>query len=302
MGLMMQKHWLSWGLLTLPFHGLFGCDQSSSETAYQPSAAPHYKDHYIVGIHPYLNSQKLFSAYAPILAYLEQNIPNADFTLETSSDYASYEEKLKKGYYDFALPNPYQTIHSLSAGYHVTARMAPDSVFKGLIIARKDSKIKDYQQLKHQSIAFTAKTALAATMMPKYYLYTQGVNVDAEMQPRYVTSQFSAIMNVYNKDTFVAATWPVAYKAWQKEFPEFANEIETLWETPSLVNNAWIARSDIPTPLVDSVTALLVNLAKTEAGKRLLAPTACDGFLPATDADYQTVIEFLRAYDASGLQ
>jgi phosphonate transport system substrate-binding protein len=236
------------------------------------------------------------------LTYLEQQIPNVEFSLETSSDYASYEQKLRRGQFHFALPNPYQTIESLSSGYRVTARMAPDSVFKGLIIARKDSQIKQHEQLKQRSIAFTAKTALAATMMPKYYLYMNGVNVDKEMQPRYVTSQFSAIMNVYNKDTFVAATWPVAYKAWQREFPEAANELETLWETPSLINNAWIVRKDVPTSVTDSVTALLVHLSDTEQGKTLLAPTSSDGFIAASDADYQPVREFLNAYQASGLE
>lgn len=241
-------------------------------------------------------------AYAPILAYLEQHIPNTEFTLETSADYASYEQKLHQGHFHFALPNPYQTINSLASGYHVTARMAPDSVFRGVIIARKDSHIQRHEQLKQRSIAFTAKTALAATMMPKYYLYTQGVNVDNEMQPRYVTSQFSAIMNVYHKDTFVAATWPVAYKAWQQEFPEAAKELVTLWETPSLVNNAWVTRHDVPESLATSVTALLIHLADSEQGKKLLAPTSCDGFLPATNNDYQPVVEFLRAYQASGLE
>lgn len=298
----MFKQWLKWAAIGWIILSLQGCEQGSAQQPYQPTAAPHHKEHYIVGIHPYLNSQKLYSAYAPILTYLEQQIPNVEFSLETSSDYASYEQKLRRGQFHFALPNPYQTIESLSSGYRVTARMAPDSVFKGLIIARKDSQIKQHEQLKQRSIAFTAKTALAATMMPKYYLYMNGVNVDKEMQPRYVTSQFSAIMNVYNKDTFVAATWPVAYKAWQREFPEAANELETLWETPSLVNNAWIARKDVPTSVTDSVTALLVHLSDTDQGKALLAPTSSDGFIAASDADYQPVREFLNAYQSSGLE
>lgn len=298
----MLKRWLKWLFVGLIMTGLQACDKDSSQQTYQPTSAVHQKEHYIVGIHPYLNSQKLYSAYAPILAYLEQQIPNVEFSLETSADYVSYEQKLRKGQFHFALPNPYQTIHSLSSGYRVTARMSPDTVFRGLIIARKDSHIKQHDQLKQRSIAFTAKTALAATMMPKYYLYMNGVHVDKEMQTRYVTSQFSAIMNVYNKDTFVAATWPVAYKAWQQEFPEAAKELETLWETPSLVNNAWIARNDVPIHVVDSVTQVLINLANTEQGRALLAPTSCDGFLASSDDDYRSVREFIQAYQTAGLE
>lgn len=279
------------------------CDKEAAQSGYQPSAATQqYKHHYIIGIHPYLNSQKLYSAYAPILAYLETQVQDADFTLETSPDYASYEQKLHAGHFHFALPNPYQTLDSLAVGYRVMARMAPDSVFKGLIIARKDSHIHQVQQLKNQSIAFTAKTALAATMMPKYYLYMNGVNVDTEMQPRYVTSQFSAIMNVYNKDTFAAATWPIAYKAWQQEFSQQADALEVLWETPFLVNNAWVVRYDIPDALANRVADLLINLSNHALGKTLLQPTACDGFLPATDKDYAPVAEFIKAYQASGLE
>lgn len=299
---MMMKEGLFWTTFSILLMLLTACDQSSPRPGYQPTASEHQKAHYIVGIHPYLNTQKLYTAYAPILAYLEENIPDTNFTLETASDYASYEQKLKDGYYDFALPNPYQTINSLESGYRVTARMAPNSVFKGVIIARKDSNITAHQQLKYRSIAFTAKTALAATMMPKYYLLQHGVNVDKEMKAKYVTSQFSAIMNVYNKDTDFAATWPVAYAAWQQEFPEAAKELVTLWETPSLVNNAWVARKDIGESVVNSVTALLVHLNQTEAGKQLLSPTACEGFLPAKDSDYQSVVNFISDYRASGLE
>ncbi len=58
----------------------------------------------------------------------------------------------------------------------------------------------------------------------------------------------------------------------------------------------------MPTSVTDSVTALLVNLSDTDQGKALLAPTSSDGFIAASDADYQPVREFLNAYQSSGLE
>ena len=109
------------------------CEKKSDTVSYQPTSTELLQKVYIVGIHPYLNAQKTHLSYRPVLNYLEARIPNVKFKLETSEDYAQYNEKLRQQVFDFSLPNPYQTVTSFHYNYHVIAKMKPDSEFRGII-------------------------------------------------------------------------------------------------------------------------------------------------------------------------
>ncbi len=277
-----------------------GCSpEVNEEKGYKPTTVPAQYQELIVGIHPYLNTQKTFLAYEPLIDYLEKNIPFVHFKLETSLDYGDYERKLYAGHFDFALPNPLQTLQASKNGYRIVAKMKPDSVFRGVIIARKENHIRFVEQLRGQAISFPAKTALAATLMPKLFLYERGFNVDRDAFPRYVGSQYSSIMNTYTKDTVAAATWPSPWKIWQKENPEKAKDMEVVWETPPLVNNGFVVRSDLDQNLSDKVVALLCALDTTPEGKKLLENAGFDGFEHASDQTYRRVEQFLKQYDSA---
>ncbi|MDD2828517.1 MAG: phosphate/phosphite/phosphonate ABC transporter substrate-binding protein [Sulfuricurvum sp.] len=277
------------------FSGCMLEDHEANE--YKPTTMPTQKYELIVGIHPYLNTQKTFLAYEPIIRYLEKNIPLAHFTLETSLDYGDYERKLYAGHFDLALPNPLQTLESTKHGYRIVAKMKPDSVFRGVIVSRKENHIHSVEQLRHKPISFPASTALAATLMPKMFLYEKGLNVDKDAMPRYVGSQYSSIMNAYSKDTIAAATWPTPWITWQKENPQKAQEMELIWETPSLVNNGFVIRSNIDHNLSEKIVTLLCALDTSAEGKKLLKDAGFDGFEKASAKTYIPVEAFLKQYD-----
>jgi phosphonate transport system substrate-binding protein len=92
-------------------------------------------------------------------------------------------------------------------GYHVFAKMGDDENFRGVILVRIDAKIHHVSDLKNKRIAYSAPTALAATLMPQYYLQTHGLNINTDIENIYVGSQESAIMNVLNRKVVAGATW-----------------------------------------------------------------------------------------------
>jgi len=278
---------------------LSGCSVERDSKTYSPTKSSSEHHAYIVGIHPYLNSQKTFLAYRPLLDYLEKNIPNSTFVLETSKDYPHYEQKLYAKAFDFSLPNPYQTVNSLQHGYKVIAKMKPDSAFRGILVARKDSHIRNVQDLKGKKISFPAATALAATMMPLYFLKSKGLDIDKDIEKRYVGSQFSSIMNAYSGDTFIAGTWPTSCEDWCKAYPEKEREMEIVWETEPLVNNGFVALSSLPEPPIDAVAHLLTTLQEHQEGVEIIRNSGFAGFEPANNHTYDKVDSFLKMYDTS---
>ncbi|KIM11075.1 MAG: hypothetical protein KU37_08210 [Sulfuricurvum sp. PC08-66] len=286
--------WLASTVLVLV---LMGCSETSTHEHYAPTAAPYTQSTYVVAIHPYLNAQKTYSAYRPILDYLESNLNGVRFILETSHDYAHYESKLYAGTFDFSLPNPYQTHKALAQGYRVIAKMKPDSVFRGIFVARKEHNITDVQQLKDKAISFPAPTALAATMMPLLYLHERGIDVARDITPHYVGSQYSSILNAYSGDTYVGATWPPPWEAWVRENPEKAKEMQVIWETAPLVNNGFVVRDTVPKSVVDEVVRLLVALDSDPKGHTLLIDAGFAGFEAAQNSTYEVVERFIKTYD-----
>lgn len=86
--------------------------------------------------------------------------------------------------------------------------MGDDDNFRGIILVRKDSGIKSVKDLVGKNISYPAPTALAATMMPQWYLHIHGINIHTDITNSYVGSQESSIMNVFLGKSAAGATWP----------------------------------------------------------------------------------------------
>ncbi len=276
-----------------------GACGKAPEAGYRPelSAAPAAPVRvFRVGIHPLHNPQRLMEVYGPIIDALNQALPEAELQLEASRNYEEFEKKLYGGEFDFAMPNPYQTVLARRRGYVVIAKMADDREFRGLILVRRDSGIKRVQDLKGKSVSYPAATALAATLLPQFYLQRQGVNVSTDIHNLYVGSQESSILNVLRGHTAAAATWPVPWKTFVAEKPELASQLEVKWETETLPNNGWVARQDLPPALVQRFTQQLLGLSATEEGRKMLARLPVSAFERADAQTYRPVERFLAEF------
>jgi phosphonate transport system substrate-binding protein len=273
--------------------------QQSAEPAYQPTFSdtpPTTDTVYLFGVHPLHNPQHLYKVFGPLTDYLSEQISGVHFKLEASRNYAAYDAKLYARRFHFSLPNPFQTINAVDKGYRVFAKMGDDENFRGIILVRKDSGIRQVTDLKGRAVSYPAPTALAATMMPQYYLQTHGVDVMRELDNRYVGSQASSVMNVYLKQTAAAATWPPPWQALAKQRPELKQELQVIWQTEPLINNGLVVLPDVPREIVQQVRELLVNLHTHERGREILKPMELSRFEPASNASYEVVRAFIESF------
>lgn len=287
-------------ILVIPFLFLFsGCDEHET-TSYSPTYSDTLREDkkiYVFGVHPLHNPKRLFEVYQPLVDYINRHLSGVQLKLEASRNYAAYDEKLFGGYFHFALPNPYQTVMAATKDYTIFGKMGDDENFRGIILVRKDSGITEVAQLKGKTVSYPAPTALAATMMPQWYLQTHGLDINRDITNSYVGSQESSIMNVYLNKSAAASTWPPPWRAFIKRRPEVAEAVEVRWQTPPLPNNGLVARNDVPKKLVEQVGRLLFTLHTHEAGQKMLKKMELSRYEKADSATYEPVREFLQRFE-----
>jgi phosphonate transport system substrate-binding protein len=252
---------------------------------------------YRLAPHPLYNPQKLGTAIQPLVDYLNQRVPEVHLELESSRDYQAFEQKFRERGPQILMPNPWQTIEAIKAGYHVIAMWGDAEDFKGIIIVRVDSRISLPADLKGKIVCYPSPTALAAAMMPQYFLHQHGIDVQHDIQNVYVGSQESSIMNVLLKKADAGATWPPPWRLFQKEHPSEAAHLRVAWETPFLINNSVMVRDDVPKTVRVEIQKALLDLETAPDGKDILKAMETARFHSASDASYDVVKHYVAKFE-----
>jgi phosphonate transport system substrate-binding protein len=278
---------------------LLACEPGGKPAALQYSNAPKGGSEpvYRLAIHPLHNPKKLSAAYQPLVDYLNAQLPEARIELEASRDYQAYEAKFRAREPAFLLPNPWQTLQAIKVGYQVIAMAGDADDFKGIFIVRKDSGILQPADLKGKTVSYPSPTALAAAIMPQYYLHSRGINIRQDIHNVYVGSQESSIMNVYLGQAAAGATWPPPWRLFQRDYPVEAAQLKVVWQTPSLINNSVMVRDDVPVAVRDGVTRALLELSQVPAGKTVLGAMETARFHAANNASYDVVVNYIRRFE-----
>ncbi len=287
--------------IILHFVFSMGCG-SKSEKEYTPqygeTPAVHAKKiEYIFAVHPLHNPERFFEIFQPLVNYINTQAEEFSLKLESSKDYQSFEKKLYNRKFHFALPNPYQSVNATKYGYTIFGKMGDDERFRGIIIARKDSHIKTVSDLRGQAISFPSATALAAAMMPKYYMKLHGLDVEKDALCEYVGSQESSVMNVYLGKTKAGCTWPPPWEMLIEQRPELNNALEILWQTEPLINNGLVVRNDIPKEHLAVVAKTIFELHKSANGKIILKRMELSRFEKIENNKFVEIVNaFLEKY------
>jgi phosphonate transport system substrate-binding protein len=252
---------------------------------------------YRLAIPPLYSPQQLSVAYQPLVHYLNSRIAGVAIELESSRDFKTYEQKFRERKPEILLLNPWETLQAMKSGYQVIAMAGDVEDFKGIFIVRKDSPVKTPADLKGKVVSYPSPTALAAAIMTQYYLHTDGIDVNHDIHNIYVGSHESSILNAYMGKAAAASTWPPAWRLFQKDHPQEANQLKVIWETPPLINNAVMVRDDVPAAIRLQIKQALPRLGNTAEGQAILAGMETARFHPATDRSYDRIRNYIVRFE-----
>lgn len=251
---------------------------------------------YVFAPLPVQNPKRLFELYAPLVDYLNTRVRDARFHLQASRSFSEFEKNLYARRFDFALPNPYETVNVTRHGYRIFGKTSDDQLFRGVILVRRDSNIQQVQDLRGKTVSFPAPTALAGALMPQYYLHTHGLDVNRDIRMLYSGSHESSIMNVYLGNATAGAVWLPPWQTFSREKPDIARQLEVRWQTGTLPDNGLVVREGIPEAIIRQVGDILFSLHLDGEGRTILARIGVSRFEPASEGTYEPVRAFIRQF------
>jgi len=263
--------------------------QSGAAPAKVPARAE-----YSFGVLPLNNAVRLFETYEPLIDEINRRVAGFSVRLETAKDFPRYEAKVRNRQLHFLFMNSHLVIPTEERGYRIIGRAA--DTIRGCIVLRRDARVRTMRDLQGAAISFASSTDLPGAMMPKLFMKQNGLDVDRQAAPRYVGSPDSALMNVYFKRSGAGCVSESAWLSWAGRHADLARALEVRWDTAPLIGLGILARNDVPREHVQSVARAMFDLSESDKGRRVLAGLNMSGFVPANEATYDRVWEFLTDY------
>jgi phosphonate transport system substrate-binding protein len=231
-----------------------------------------------------------------VVKYLNAHLDSIKVRTVACSSIEDYEDKLRKGYFDFTVINGPQLLTASRHGYSVVGRIADD--YRSLIFANKDSGINDFADCKDKTMALTANRILAGSVMPLIFLHDQGVDVNNHLKKLYSPSYESVLLDVCLGKCAIGAVWTTSFGNFQRKRPDLASRLQVKWTTPSLASSAVLFRQDLDKDVAKNILSLLLNLDKDDQGQEALQRVGIGRLIAADSTAYYPLKQFLRKYDS----
>lgn len=193
----------------------------------------------------------------------------------------SFERQLAQGEYDLAYIDPRQFIQGSEYANYSALAKAKAKPARGILVARRDSPISTLRDIDARGIVYPHALNFSASIVPRASLAQLGFKLPAH----YVADEHAAFQAVLQDQFPVAAGTAHNLAALS---PLERAQLKVVWDTPSYTPDAFVAHQRLAFFDKTRLQKALVQLFKTELGKRLLPLIAVDnGFESARDRDWQ---------------
>jgi phosphonate transport system substrate-binding protein len=230
-----------------------------------------------------------------VIKYLNAHLDSVQVRTVACTSLEDYEDKLRRGYFDFTVINGPQLLTATQHGYTIVGRIADE--YRAVIFSNRDSGIQTLADCRDRTIALTANRVLAGSVMPLMWLYEKGVDVGG-LKKLYSPSYESVLLDVCLGKCAMGAVWTTSYENFRRKRPDLASRLEEKWTTPSMASSAILFKNGANQQVAGRIAALLFQLKSDEAGRQALERVGIGSFIAADSTAYTPLKRFLRKYDS----
>ena len=271
--------------------------QNCSEQPKAPSQnkTPAIKFH--LGLIP---EQDLFSQkerYEPLARYISEKV-GLNVEIKILSRYGNIIDNFISGDLDGAFFGSFTGALAIKKlGVIPLARpvwLDENSTYYGMIFVRKDSGIKNANDMKGKKFAFVDKATTAGWLLPLQFFHSNGiVDYRTWFSETYFTGTHEdAIYDVLDKHADIgAAKNTVFYRLLEKD-SRIKDELQILATSPKVPSNTLVVSNKLDKSLITKLKNTLQQMEQDKQGQKVLKKFKAIKFIETTPDDYAPVFEY----------
>jgi phosphonate transport system substrate-binding protein len=249
----------------------------------------------VLGIFPRYKAAETTTMYTPLANHLSERL-GRKVVLVTAKDFESFGKELSERRYDIVHFN--QNHYARSAqSYRAIAHSQEfgRSTVAGALFVRKDSGITNLSQLRGRTIIFGGgKDAMMSYVAPRFLLMQAGLQ-EGDFKSEFAVNPPNALLALYNRQADAAGGGDILI-----DLPVVKNAINTdelvpLALSEQLLFLPWAVKRTMPAKLAEAIQTILVELGKSDAGRKVLKSARTTGIGKAADKDYDPHRKMLYA-------
>jgi len=233
---------------------------------------------YSFAVVPQFEQRKLFAIWKPIVDDLEKRT-GLDLKLVATLTVPEFEKGIAKGEFDFVYANPYHILKATSSqGYIPLVR--DSAPLRGILVVRKDSPIRNVQDIDGKTVAFPSPNALGASLLMRADLERI---FHITVAPLYVKTYSSVYLHVVNGLT---AAGGGVEKTLQEQDPEIRDMLKVLYTTRDMPSHPVAAHPRVTQTDSEKVQRALLEMGETKQGREWLDKVPMKRLVATTIEDY----------------
>ena len=251
---------------------------------------------------PSVDARVLTEKAKEVEEYLEKNT-EYEFKIQVPTSYIAVVEAFGTKRVDIASLNTFGYIlayQKYGAEALLTVERFGHKDYKGQIIARADSDIKELKDIEGKKFAYVDPSSTSGYLLPAKMLK------DKEIEPKehmFALRHDNVVTMVYQKQVDAGATFysppeegkvQDARRLVKTQFPDVEEKIKIIALTDAIPNDPIVFRKDLPEKVKKDVQQALIKFVNTEEGKKLFHELyGVTNLVEATDSVYDGVRDIL---------
>lgn len=245
-----------------------------------------------IGVLPRLAPSELTKMFTPLANKISKEI-GQPVELVIPKDFDTFMQMLKAGKFDYAYANPNVYVEARSSlgdkvePLAIAVETGTGKSFTGCFLVKKGSTIKKITDLKGKKIIFVDEKSAGGYLSQIFSLKKSGLAKKDVTILSFANKHTNVALAVQNgvADAGGIRTADFAKIKVQVKIPD----VEILTETEAIPNWPFFSLPNAKKDVTDKIKAAVLSISPKSAGSAILKDAKLDGFLPTSDADFNTM-------------
>ncbi|MBI2089932.1 MAG: phosphate/phosphite/phosphonate ABC transporter substrate-binding protein [Deltaproteobacteria bacterium] len=254
-----------------------------------------------VGFVPSENVQQVAQNAQPIVAILQKSL-NMEVQPFVATDYTGVVEALRANKLDIAFLTPASYVlarREANVRVVLKSQRRGNAYYYAAIITHADSDIRSLEDLRNKTFAFGDPLSTSGHVFPRKMLKEKGVDPVRDFKRViYSGGHDATVLAVLNRKVDAGATFANTPEgkdgAWMQYLrdPEEQKKIRVIAYSEPIPADNLVINANLNPELAKKIERIFLDLSEDPGGKKMLRELyTIDGFVTATDEDYESVRE-----------